>query len=325
MFVIHPSKFFRVMVVVGAAVLVACVLALVGTARPAEAAFPGANGKIAFEGDSGIFVTDRNMSTDDEARLSDSSDSEPAWSPDGQRIAFVRNQGGGDTDIYVMDADSSTDDAVNISNDISNDTLDEDLHPAWSPDGQDIAFMSDPGDGQNIYIMDTDPSTDDEVLISDPSGGAEYDPDWSPDGRKIAFVGNQDGNNEIYVMDTDPSTDDAIKITKTAFNGSWDPDWSPDGRKITFARGSCAYGCWSSIAVMNRDGSGLKKITQRTCCGTDSDPVWSPDGRKIAFARQPRRSPYYNILVMNNDGTGRKKITNDGHNHYAPDWQPIVP
>jgi hypothetical protein len=48
MIVIHPSKFFRVEVVVGAAVLAAWLLALVGAARPAEAAFPGANGKIVF-------------------------------------------------------------------------------------------------------------------------------------------------------------------------------------------------------------------------------------------------------------------------------------
>src|SRR5215218_7537930 len=153
MIVIHPSKFFRVEVVVGAAVLAAWLLALVGAARPAEAAFPGANGKIVFasertsgdavdnpEGDSEIFTMNPDGSELTQLTHNDTDDEDPVYSADGRQIAFVRwrewdpEDFQWTTDIYTMSADGRNETRV-TSTDLSNE-----FSPSWSPDGNYIAF-----------------------------------------------------------------------------------------------------------------------------------------------------------------------------------------
>jgi Tol biopolymer transport system component len=313
MIVIHPSKFFRVTVVAGAAVLAACVLALVGTAKPAEAAFPGANGKIAYA-DNGIYVMDADPSTDDEIRISNNSfESEPAWSPDGQRIAFDGNGG-----IYIMDGDPSTNDtAVKISNNASL----SDSQATWSPDGQQIAFISNRDGDYDVYVMDTDPSTDDAIKLANNTVD-DRDPAWSPKGGKIAFVNRRDGDYDVYVMDTDPSTDDVTKITKNKrYDGS--PDWSPSGKKIVVGDDPHESN-GTGMAVMNSDGSGWQPLRRE-----GQEPVWSPNGRKIAYWRWWFTGSGFEdrwIFVVNRDGSREKMLTYSASEELSsPTWQPIVP
>ena len=110
----------------------------------------------------------------------------PAWSPDGTRIAFDRNG-----DIYVMDPDGS-----NLRR-----LTRESSHPMWSPDGKRIGFMSRRDGNMEVYVMDAD-GAHVRKLTNTPVGRSVA-PDWSPDGRKIVFVSERDGNMEIYVMNVD--------------------------------------------------------------------------------------------------------------------------
>ncbi len=119
--------------------VMAAVLAVLALGRsPAESAFPGANGKIAFEsirdGDFEIFVM--NADGTDQTNLTNNTalDTEPDWSPDGTRIAFTSFRDG-DFEIFVMDADGSN--QTNHTNNTAEDTA-----PAWSPDGTKFAFGS---------------------------------------------------------------------------------------------------------------------------------------------------------------------------------------
>jgi TolB protein len=123
--------------------------------------------------------------------------SDPAWSPDGRKLAFVRlDPGLARTPIYVMNADGS-----GLRN-LTPKPVGANTGPAWSPDGRTLAFVSDRGDNSEIYVMNADGSGQ-RNLTRNPAYDA--DPAWSPDGRKLAFVSNRDGSYRVYVMNADGS------------------------------------------------------------------------------------------------------------------------
>ena len=242
----------------------------------------------------------------------------PAWSPDGQKLAFERRLdptkykgqcGSCDIDVYVMNADGSG--QQNLTRNVA-----QDDSPAWSPDGQKIAFLSNrdakPG-GQfppatDIHVMNADGS-DPQNLTRTPAG--EGQPVWSPDGQQIAFervVGGVGSRNfEIYVMNADGSGQRRL-TSNPAFDGA--PVWSPDGQKIAFTRvrSMREHGDrnWE-VYVINADGSGERNLTRNPA--GDGHPVWSPDGKTIGFVSN--RFGNGDIYVVNVDGSGLRNLTHD--------------
>jgi Tol biopolymer transport system component len=121
--------------------------------------------------------------------------SDPAWSPDGRKLAFVRLNAGFGEPIYVVKADGSGLRRLTRSS-----ALDAD--PTWSPDGRKLAFVSARDGNSEVYVMNADGSGQ-RSLTRNPAFDAN--PAWSPDGRKIVFVSNRDGGYGIYVMNADGS------------------------------------------------------------------------------------------------------------------------
>jgi len=109
-------------------------------------------------------------------------DFDPAWSPDGRRIAFYSARGG-NKEIYVMDADGGN--IRNLTNDPKTDG-----RPSWSPDGQSIAFNSDRDGDHEIYIMDADGSN--QRSLTNNSAG-DWGPDWFDPAIAVAPVGKLKG------------------------------------------------------------------------------------------------------------------------------------
>ena len=160
---------------------------------------------------------------------------EPAWSPDGSRLAVVSDREG-TRKIYTVDAGGG--DLVRLSDGPNDD------QPAWAPDGRGIAFQSeragkplilgdaarrDPevaaqlsgNDGRDIYFMQSDGSgivrlTDDPSYSSDPA--------WSPDSNQLAFVSNRDGDFDLYAMKADGT--DVRRLTNIP-GGNRSPSWTP--------------------------------------------------------------------------------------------------
>ena len=121
--------------------------------------------------------------------------SDPAWSPDGRELAFVRLSAGLGEPIYVVSADGSG--LRRLTRNPANDA-----DPTWSPDGRKLAFVSDRDGNSEVYVMNADGSGQ-RSLTRNPAFDA--DPTWSPDGRKLAFVSNRDGSYGVYVVNADGS------------------------------------------------------------------------------------------------------------------------
>lgn len=280
------------------AVVATSVLAPLG-GPGANAAFPGANGKLVFQRDGQIY----SMLPDGSSLTQLTSDPNvgsnfPNWSPDGTRIVYQRGAQG---DIMVMNADGS--DAVNLTNSAAFDG-----YPVWSPDGTKIAFTSDRDGGQgDIYVMDADGAN--VVRITTTRG---FYPSWSPDGAWIAYTVFGD---DLYKVPASGGTPVAVTDTPT---DEYLPDWSPDGSRIVFQR-STGFG--HDIFVIDADGTDETNLTNDATF--DGHPAWSPDGTTIAFVRE---SPGFNLWTMATDGSGKTQITDTSlSDEMVPDWQPVPP
>ena len=261
---------------------------------------------------SDIYVTNADGSGRERLTTNPGSDGDPAWSPDGRKIAFVSGRDG-NSGIYVMKADG-TQRRLLMRAKVS--------YPpqlAWSPDGQKLAFTvaltSGPDGNLEIYVMNADGSG---LRNLTRSTVRDSYPVWSPDGRRIAF----ESNWQVNVMNADGSPGQR----RLTHNGgrNFNPAWSPDGQRIAFEhrrrQGTSHWvGAWGyKVYVMNADGSGQRRLTHG-----GSQPRWSPDGRKIAFVSQ--RDGHEDIFVMNADGSGQRNLTRTpgaSRRESSPVWSP---
>ncbi len=227
------------------------------------------------------------------------SDSDPSWSPDGNKIAFSSDRDG-DWEIYVMDADGS--DIVQLTDNSSTDS-----DPSWSPDGSKIAFASDRDRDFEIYVMEADGSG--VIQLTDNSDG-DGNPAWSSDGSRIVFSSNRDGDFEISMMNTDGFG--YVQLTAN-HDDDLEPSWSPVGNKIAFA--SYRDG---DLEIYVTDGSDTTQLTENT--GVDGHPSWSPDGSKIAFLSD--RDGDFEIYIMEADGSGITQLTDNSDGDVLPSWSP---
>ncbi len=228
-------------------------------------------------------------------------DFEPAWSPDGNTIAYVHGDTiNGQTGIWLVDANGKNK-RILYSNASA-------YSPAWSPDGKWIAFSC------NAQICKI--RTDGTGLTQLTSEGRNFFPAWSPDGNWIAYDSNVNdplGANVIWIMRTDGTAKKDISRHGT---GEWRmPDWSPNGQLIVYQRyvGTGA----PEVFAMDRSGTSALQLTRNN--SFDSYPKYSPDGSKIVFTSQPYGG-YDQIWMMNSDGTNLRQLTRI--QGYSCDWSP---
>jgi TolB protein len=96
----------------------------------------------------------------------------------------------------------------------------DDFSPHWSPDGHKIVFASDRASKEDIYVMNSDGSSQRRLTRI----GADA-PAWSPDGKRIVFVSKRSGNFQIWVMNADGSAQRQLTHRPPAI--ATDPRWQP--------------------------------------------------------------------------------------------------
>jgi TolB protein len=268
-------------------------------------------GKLVFQVCNGCDIYVINADGSGLRRLTDGM--EPAWSPDGKKVAFGRWRD--PRGIYVIDEDGR------------NETLVfgwvAAKGPAWSPDGSRIAFTRwyggiDRDTEMSFWGFHWIQPADHwwKLGVVRLEDGYFHDlrcyphslsPTWSPDGSVIAYdsdFGIHLTNEEGTIGDV---TDDRSLFAISTDGRDISPVWSPDGSKIAF--GFSQHDHWE-IYVMNADGSNRVRLTHEELFAerppNNVSPAWSPDGRHIAFFTD--RNGKWELYVMNADGSNQRPM-----------------
>jgi Tol biopolymer transport system component len=228
-----------------------------------------------------------------------------AAGPAGGLIAFTDVQM--DFELVVRSADG-TDRRVLRS-------LDSELDPSLSPDGEWIAFEHRRSvDHRAVEQIDIDvirfDGTERRTLVGGP--GLDIDPAWSPDGTRIAWVTVYQGKGEVYVANADGSA--PRRLTEIGPDSS--PAWSPDSTRIAFSRGGVIH------VVAASGGAPPRQLVSRSSGGMFK-PSWSPDGRAIAMESLPpsaRSSEGIYVAPVQANGEGQPRALHGG---LEPGWSEI--
>ena len=220
--------------------------------------------------------------------------SEGTWmnvdvSPDGSRIAFDMLG-----DIYVMPIGGGT--PTRIAEGLA-----YEQQPRWSPDGTRIAFVSDRGGGDNIWIMAADGSAKKQLTKED--FRLLNQPSWSPDGRYIVakkhFTTTRSlGTGEVWLYHVDGGSGVQLvkRVNEKHQKELGEPTYAPDGRHIYFTRNITPGGTFQYAQDSNRALFAIERYeletgeTHRVTAGNGGAvrPNPSPDGRYLAFVRRER-------------------------------------
>lgn len=209
-------------------------------------------------------------------------DVQPAFSPDGTRLAFASNRSG-QWDIWLVDTNGKSPTQIT-------DNPAADLHPSWSPDGKQLVFCRlQGGEGRGeLWIVDVDNPAAQRLI------GEGLFPEWSPNGDKIVYQrARARGSRAFSIWTIDVRNQEALYPTEVAGSPRLaliSPSWSMDGTRIVFAamlsdQEGLLRGGRAEICVIDADGRGFQRLSSGR--GENYSPTWSADGRVYFTSRVP--------------------------------------
>jgi TolB protein len=265
-------------------------LALSLVASGASAATEPLPGRILFVKDGDLWLLD---ASGPRALATGGTFSQPSWSPDGSALAYVY-RGTNFADIFVTDDQGQNQVRLTNSQSTILDNNDWNLRPAFSPDGQSIAFVSDRASTfPTLQLMNAADGSGRHTLAT--PGVQEEDVDsfaWSPDGTQLALtIFNEPGPAQIALVPFGATTRQSGRMLTSMAGGALDPAWAPDGSWLAFAGHD---GPATEIYAVQPDGTALTRLTNAGLLARS--PVWSPDGAHIAYVAN--KTGYFEIYEI---------------------------
>ncbi len=222
-----------------------------------------------------------------------------AVSPDGKRLAFRVSTGKDPaSDIYIANIDGTQERRITHSGR-------HDTHPAWSPDGKRIVFISIPAGTSGNYLLQTI-SPDGTRLKTIVSGVTEMRlPTWSPDGKSIAYQTRNGLRQQIAVVSSAGGTVTWLPATA----GGAQPAWSSAG-VIAFVTAD------GTIAITSSTGASARELVRNAAM-----PAWSADGKRIAYIHEDGGDAQVFVTDL---GSGRTANVSQlaGLDASHPSWMP---
>jgi TolB protein len=221
------------------------------TNTPEPEAFPEWSpdgSQIAFQRGFSLYVMNDDGSDE---RLLAENGGDPGWSPDGEKIVFSQTDESIATqdprfDIAVLDLESGDITTLTETAEAS------EVYPAYSPDGESIAFFSNQDNLAGLYVMD---ANGENIRQLTNTQTFDFFPDWKPDGSQIVFAAPSAGIYNLAVITPDGASRQALTTPDTYDSF---PAWSADGCCIAFLSTRADQ---SDVWVMRADGSGARQIT----------------------------------------------------------------
>ncbi len=224
----------------------------------------------------------------------------PAWSPDGEKIAFTllrdnRHQLG----IWNLQTDETS------TFNLPGNTI---ISPAFAPDGR-MAVSLDPMGRPDIYWLNDDYRLDRAIMEH---WAIDVSPSFDRTGNKMAFASGRLGNPHIFVHDFKNR-----QVQRVTYEGRYNtnPSISPDGRYVAFSRQTPDG---HRIFVADLANGRERQISFGP--GNDEDPAFSPDGYFLAFSSS--RSGTYQLYLTTRNGDQPVRIPTGQGNAKAPKWGP---
>ncbi len=228
----------------------------------------------------------------------------PAWSPDGQNLAYVSFEGKASA-IYVQRLATGERRRVSARAGING-------APAWSPDGRKLAITLSRDGNLDIYTLELATQTLTRVTSDD---AIDTEAEWSRDGQSLYFTSDRAGNAQVYRV----VLDEARRAERVTFTNGYNarPRVSPDGKElamITLDRGGYR------VAVMDLASRNLRVLTSSR---QDDSPSFAPNGALVIYAT--REGGRGTLAIASSDGAFQQRLSADQGDVRDPAWQPFGP